>query len=75
VQCPSHLVVRDLSLLKMCERYKFRSSSLCNFLSPPISSYLLGQNIPLRIQSSTNLHLCSFFQDGRRSFTPTQNYR
>jgi hypothetical protein len=41
VQCSSHITVPEMLLLKMCEGYKFLSSSLRNFLCPPISSSFL----------------------------------
>jgi hypothetical protein len=39
--------------------YKSRNSSLCSFLRPPITSFLLGPNILLRNLFSNTLSLCS----------------
>jgi hypothetical protein len=41
------------------EEYKLWSSSLCNFLHPPVTSSLLGPNILLNTLFSNTLSLCS----------------
>jgi hypothetical protein len=41
------------------EQYKLRSSSLCSFLQPPITSYFFGPNIFLSTLFSNTLSLCS----------------
>jgi hypothetical protein len=51
------------------------SSSLCSFLQPPVTSFL----IPLRLKFShrpvlKNLQSVFLFQCQRRSFTPIQNH-
>jgi hypothetical protein len=38
------------------------SSSLCSFLHSPVTSSLLGPNIPISTLFSYNLCLCSFFR-------------
>jgi hypothetical protein len=46
-------------LIILGEKYKLWSSSLCNFLQPPITSSLLGLNILLNTLFSDTLSLCS----------------
>jgi hypothetical protein len=46
-------------LIILGEEYKLRSSSLCSFLHPPVTSFLLGPNIILNILFSNALSLCS----------------
>jgi hypothetical protein len=41
------------------EEYKSRSSSLCNFLHSPVTSYLFGPNILLSTLLSKTLSLCT----------------
>jgi hypothetical protein len=57
-----------------CE-WKVRSSSLCSFLQPPITSFLFSLNVLLSILFSSTLSLCTFLKVKRPSFTPIQNHR
>jgi hypothetical protein len=52
--CPAHLILLDLlfnsvlyliTLMIFGEEYKQRSTSICNFLQPPVTSPFLGPNI------------------------------
>jgi hypothetical protein len=59
--CPAHPSLLHLvTVLILSKEYKLWSSSLCSFLQPPVTSSLLGQNIPLSALFSNNLSLCSF---------------
>ncbi|PNF13898.1 hypothetical protein B7P43_G10657, partial [Cryptotermes secundus] len=52
--CPVHLI-----LFALGEGYKLRSSSLCSFLQPPVTSSLFDSNINLNTLFSNTLSLCS----------------
>jgi hypothetical protein len=55
--CSSHFILLDLIILIFCEECKLCSSSLCNFIHPPVTSSLLERNI---LQSSlfSNIFNC-----------------
>jgi hypothetical protein len=64
VACPAYLILLALITLTILgEEYKPCSSSLCSFLQPPVTSYLLGSNILLSTLfhfSKINLILSSY---------------
>ena len=46
--CPAHLILLDfITRTVLGEQYRSFSSSLCNLLHSPVTSSLLGPNIPL----------------------------
>jgi hypothetical protein len=49
--------------IRLGDEYKLRSSSLCGFLHPPVTSSLLGPNILLSTLSSYTLSLSSSLND------------
>jgi len=56
----AHLSVLDLiTRTILCEEYRSLSSSLCNFLHSPVTSFLLGPNILLNALFSNTLSLLS----------------
>jgi hypothetical protein len=67
--CPSHLILIDFILIILDEECKSWSFPLCSFLHPPVTSFLLGPNIPLNTLSMFLLE-CQ-----RLSFTLIHNHR
>jgi hypothetical protein len=58
--CLGHLIILQLIILAICgDEHKLRSSALCNFLHPPISSYPLGLYNLISSLTSNTLSLCS----------------
>ena len=45
--CPAHLILNFFTRTVLGEQYRSLSSSLCSFLHSPVTSSLLGTNIPL----------------------------
>jgi hypothetical protein len=57
---PVHLFLLDwIILIILVKVYKLRSSLLCSFLQPYVTSYLFGQNIFLSTLLSNTMSLCS----------------
>jgi hypothetical protein len=57
--CLTDLILLDLIILIILgEKYKSRSSSVCSFLHPPVTSSLFHQNIILNALFSNALSLC-----------------
>jgi hypothetical protein len=59
--CPPNCIIIIIDLINIIilgEEYKLRSSSLCSFLQPPVTSPLFGPNI-LNTLFTNTLSLCS----------------
>ena len=60
--CPAHPILLYFTTRTILgKEYRSLSSSLCSFLHSPLTSSLLGPNIPLNTQFSNNLTLRSSF--------------
>ena len=71
---PAHLILHDLITRTILgEEYRSLSSSLCSFLHSPVTSSLLGPNIPLNTLYSKQLQPTFLTQCQRPSFTPIQH--
>jgi hypothetical protein len=57
--CSAHLILFDLIMRKIDEKYRSLSFSLCSFLCSSVTSSLLGPNIFLSTLFSDTLSLCS----------------
>ena len=58
--CPAHLILLDfITRTKLGELYKSFSSSLCNLLHSPVTSFVLGPNILLNTMFSNILSFLS----------------
>ena len=59
--CPAHLILLDfITRTILGEQYKSFSSPLCNLLHSPVTSSLLGPNIPLNTMFSNTRSFLSF---------------
>jgi hypothetical protein len=57
--CLARVILVLIILITLGEEYKLRSSSLCSFLRPPVTSSLFGPHILLSTLFSNTLSLCS----------------
>jgi hypothetical protein len=65
ISCPSHTTWL-ITLITFVEAYKLWSSSLCRFLQPPATSYLLDPNILPSTLFSYTLNLSSYLSARER---------
>jgi hypothetical protein len=72
ITCLIYFVLLDLLIRVISdEEYKFRSSSLHNFLQPPVNYVLISQNVFLTMLLLSNTVSLRFFpQYDRPNFTP-----
>jgi hypothetical protein len=69
--CPAHLVFVDLIIvITFGEEYELQSSSLFNFLQPPVISSLFYPSSLLSTLFSNSLNLCSFLNVRDRGSRP-----
>jgi len=70
---PAHLILLDLIIQILGEKYRSLSSSLCSFLHSPVTSSLLDSNILLNTLLFNTFSLRMFLpQCEQPSFTPIQ---
>ena len=71
ITCSSHLIPLDLIARTILgEKYSSRNSPLCSFIYSPLTSSLLGPNIPLSTLFSNTLRLHSSFNVATKIHTP-----
>jgi hypothetical protein len=66
--CDHHFLLEMIILIIFGDKLLVLSSSLCNFLHPPVVFSLLSPNIPLSTLFSNALSLCSSANVKRRTF-------